>query len=180
MVVIAFEGKSDAEFLDSLFAEYNLPRDKVIYYSFDDKDNLFNIAHKYYDEIEEDIQKIDKMLIIADADNENDPNPNRGFDASELKLKEIIDTLDFDISIDYHIMCGNDKEGHLESFLLSVLDNEQKECINKFKECYKYELTDKWVYNTFYKQKKHPFDYNHPYFNELKQKLINLFKKEEN
>jgi len=179
VVVIAFEGKSDAEFLDSLFEEYNLPRNEVIYYEFKGKDNIFNTSHNFYDEIEEDIQKIDKMLIIVDADNENDPNPNRGYKASEQKPKEIIDTLDFDIPIDYQIMCGKNKEGHLESFLLSVLDDEQQECINKFKECYKYELTDKWAYNTFYKQKKYPFNYGHPYFKDLKQKLTNLFKKEE-
>jgi hypothetical protein len=64
----------------------------------------------------------------------------------------------------------------LESFLLSVLDDEQKECIEEFKKCYKYELSDKWTYNTFYKQKKHPFDFDHPNFQPLKDKLTDLFK----
>jgi hypothetical protein len=31
------------------------------------------------------------------------------------------------------------------------------------------------VFNTFYKQKQHPFDYEHPNFNALKTKLNNLF-----
>lgn len=175
MVVIAYEGKSDCDFFDSLLEEYNLNNNKTIYYDFKGKDNILNVTHKYYDEIESDIEKINKILIVVDADNEKDTNPNRGYENSKKALIKLIEDLDFNIPIEYHIMCDENKEGHLESFLLSVLDNEQKECINKFKECYKYELTDKWAYRTFYKQKRHPFDYNHPNFNNLKQKLQNLF-----
>jgi len=58
---------------------------------------------------------------------------------------------------------------------LSILDEKQKGCISDFKACYKYELTDKWIYNTFYKQKRYPFDFNHKNFDELKEKLKNLF-----
>ena len=85
----------------------------------------------------------------------------------------------FDVSVDYYIMCDEKKEGHLESFLLSVLEDEQKECIESFRDCYKYELTDKWAYNEFYKQKKYPFDFSHDNFKELKTKLTNLFKEVE-
>ena len=177
MVIIAYEGKSDGEFFDTLLDEYNLDKNKVIYYDFGGKDNLFNISHKYYDEIEREyLAIVSKMLLVVDADNPKDPNPNRGYTASEEKLKETIEDLNFDdIEIDYYIMCDENKEGNLESFLLSILEDEQKECIDNFRECYKYELSDKWVYNTFYKQKKHPFDFSHPNFNELKHKLKNLF-----
>jgi len=175
MVVIAYEGKSDGEFFNDLLNEYHLPNNEVRYYEFEGKDNLFNIAHSNYDEIESDIKKIEKILLVVDADNKEDQNPNRGFEASQKKLIEIIDDLEFDIEIDYYIMCDEKKEGNLESFLLSVLDDKQKECIETFKSCYKYNLTDKWAYNTFYKQKKHPFDFNHKNFNLLKQKLQSLF-----
>ena len=174
MVVIAYEGKSDGEFFNSLLKAYELPA--AVYYDFKGKDNILNITHSHYDEIESDLKKISKILLVVDADNEIDPNPNRGYKASEKALRELIKNLEFDISIEYHIMCDEKKEGNLESFLLSVLDNEQKVCIDNFKECYKYELTDKWAYNTFYKQKKHPFDYQHQNFKVLKEKLINLFK----
>ena len=51
-----------------------------------------------------------------------------------------------------------------------------KEKTNRFRNLREqYELTDKWAYNTFYKQKKHPFDFHHTNFDELKQKLQNLF-----
>jgi hypothetical protein len=176
MVIIAYEGKSDRDFFDSILSFYGLAEDNVIYFDFEGKDNLLNISHSYYAEIEKQyVDKIDKMLIVVDADNEKDSNPNRGYEASQVALMQLIKDLDFNIPIKYHIMCDSKKEGNLESFLLSVLDDKQKECIANFKECYQYELTDKWVYNTFYKHKKYPFDYEHPNFEELKKKLIELF-----
>lgn len=176
MVIIAYEGKSDRDFFDTLIKSYELPYNEVIFYDFEGKDNLLNISHSYYDEIEKKhIGKIDKILFVVDADNKKDHNPNRGYEASEKALIKLIEDLGFNIPIDYHIMCDENREGHLESFLLSVLDDEQKKCINTFKECYKYDLSDKWVYNTFYKQMQHPFDFNHKNFNTLKQKLQNLF-----
>lgn len=177
MVAILFEGISDEEVLKSIIEEYNLELNKVSFFDFKGKDNIFNISHKYYNEIEDEIEvgKIEKILIIVDADNPKDPNPNRGYTTSKEKLKEIITDLNFNISIDYYIMCNMNKEGNLESFLLSVLDDKQQECIKKFRECYKHDLSDKAVYNTFYKQKKEPFDFNHPNFNLLKEKFTNLF-----
>jgi len=166
MVIIAYEGKSDGEFFDTLLNEYNLPSNQVMYYDFKGKDNLFNFSHAYYDEIEaKHIKKIDKILLVVDADNKKDPNPNRGYEASKKALITLIEDLDFqDVFIDYYIMCDENREGYLESFLLSV--------------CFKYELTDKWVYNSFYKHNKYPFDFEHSNFNILKQKLKNLFKEQ--
>ncbi len=180
MVAILFEGKSDGNFFDDILQAYKLPIDKVIYFDFEGKDNLFNIGHKYYDDIENDIDigRVEKLFIVADADNPKDLNPNRGYKATEDKLKEIIKDLDFNVFIDYYIMCDENKEGYLESFLLSVLDKKQKKCIEDFKNCFKYELTDKWIYNSFYKHNKYPFDFSHPNFNQLKQKLKNLFKEQ--
>jgi hypothetical protein len=178
MVAILFEGKSDGKFFDDILNAYNLPIDEVVYFDFEGKDNLFNIGHKYYDEIENDIciGRVQKILIVADADNPKDKNPNRGYEATENKLKEIIEDLNFDVSIDYYIMCDKNGNGYLESFLLSVLDDEQKKCVDDFRNCFKYELTDKWIYNSFYKHNKYPFDFYHQNFNELKEKLKNLFK----
>ncbi len=176
MVIIAYEGKSDGEFFNTLLDKYGLDKNQVTYYDFKGKDNLFNINHQHYNEIEGDVSIIEKILLVVDADNEKDPNPNRGYDASEKALKTLIDDLAFeDVSMDYFIMCDENREGNLESFLLSILDDKQKECIDNFRECYKYELSDKWAYNTFYKQKKEPFDFNHKNFKILKAKLENLY-----
>ncbi len=178
MVAILFEGISDENFFNSILDEYKLPKNEVTFLKFDGKDNIFKVSHKNYDYLETDIDagKITKAIIVVDADNEKDLNPNRGFEASKNKIEEIITHLDFSISIDYYIMCDEKKEGNLESFLLSVLEDEQKECISKFRDCYKHNLSDKWIYNTFYKQKKEPFNFQHSNFNLLKEKLENLFK----
>jgi hypothetical protein len=177
MVAILFEGISDEDFFNSIVSEYQLPIKEIVFLKFDGKDNLFKISHTNYDSLESDIDvgRVTKALLVVDADNEKDKNPNRGFKASKDKLEEIIRDLDFDIPLDYYIMCDQNKEGNLESFLLSVLEDEQKECILKFRECYKYNLTDKWAYNSFYKQMREPFDFNHTNFNLLKEKLTNLF-----
>ena len=180
MVIIAYEGKSDGEFFNTLLDEYNLNKNEVIYYDFKGKDNLFNMNHEHYNEIEKKyLSKVYKILLVVDADNKKDLNPNRGYIPSEKALKQLIDDLGFeDVFIDYYIMCDEKKEGYLESFLLSVLDDEQKECIKNFKSCFAYKLTDKWVYNSFYKHNEHPFDFGHQNFNNLKQKLKNLFEEE--
>jgi len=169
MVGIIHEGKTDKEFFTTLLETYNLPdtQNDIKYYNFEGINNIFNINHSYYDEIEKD-NILSSILIVIDADKKHDE-----YDA---KLNELIKDLSFNsIEVDYYIMCDDDKKGNLESFLLSILDDEQKLCIKHFRECYKYDLSDKWAYNTFYKQKKHPFDFNHPNFDELKQKLQNLF-----
>jgi len=178
MVAILFEGKSDGKFFDDIIEQYNLPKEKVTYYDFEGKDNIFNINHKYYTEIESDIEinKIQKIFIVVDADNPKDPNLCRGYDASSTALKSLISDLSFNIPIDHYIMCNTEKEGYLESFLLSVLDDTQIQCVTDFKSCFTYELSDKWIYNSFYKHNNHPFDFSHENFNVLKTKLQTLFK----
>ena len=169
MVAILHEGKTDKDFFNNLFQTYNLDvnEDRVKYYNFEGIDNIFQIGHSHYDEIESD-NIVSKILIVIDADN--------NYKGHQQKLEELIENLDFkSINIDFFIMSDEFQKGNLESFLLSVLDDEQKECIKNFRKCYKYELNDKWTYNTFYKQKKYPFDFNHKNFDILKQKLQTLF-----
>ena len=177
MVAILFEGKTDVAFFDSLVNHYELDKDQVIYKNFEGKDNVFNISHEHYDTLEKSIEqeRITKLLIIVDADNPKDPSPCRGYTETQTKLNELKDDLDFNIPVDFYIMCDKNQEGYLESFLLSVLDGTQRLCIDKFKACFEYELSDKWVYNSFYKHHKHPFDFSHANFNALKQKLQTLF-----
>ena len=176
MVVVATEGKSDIEFFEEFLKELDISRERYEFKNFEGKDNIFDLNNSIYNEIEDELDIIDKLLIAVDADDPKDSSPIRGYKITEDKLKELIANLDFKIDIDYFIFSNYDKgSGYLESYLLSVLDDEQQECIEKFKKCYRYDLSDKFVFNTFYKQKKYPFDFSHPNFDELKQKLINLF-----
>jgi len=176
MVTIVVEGKTDREFLQDFISKtFDVAKEKYNFKIFDGKDNIFKLSHKYYEEIEKELDTIDKILIAVDADDPKDKCPIRGYEETEQKLKEHIEDLDFNIPVDYFIFSDDEQRGYLESFLLSVLDEEQKACINTFKDCFAYDLSDKWVYNSFYKHNDHPFDFSHSNFDELKQKLQNLF-----
>ena len=176
MVVIVAEGRTDIEFLEDLISsEFGISREKYEFKNFEGKDNIFNRAHKIYNEIEKDLDIIHGMFIVVDADYPKDTSPIRGYDETQEALTGLIRDLDFGLPTENYIFCDNNKKGFLESFLLSTLDDKQKKCIADFKKCYSYELSDKWAYNTFYKQKKHPFDFSHPNFSELKTKLQTLF-----
>jgi len=176
MVVFVVEGKTDIEFFRDFIEELDIQKDRYAFKNFEGKDNIFKLNHKLYNEIEGELDIVDKIFIAVDADDPKDRSPIRGYIKTQKRLEKLIDDLDFDIAIDYFIFSDQEKEkGYLESFLLSVLDDEQQKCIEKFKECYKYDLKDKWIFNEFYKQKQYPFDYSHPNFDELKQKLKNLF-----
>ena len=178
MVAIIVEGNTDSDFLLDFIEKVfpNILREKFDIKVFDGKDNIFK--YNYYDEIEQNVENeiIEKILILIDADDPKDECPIRGYEESENKLKELIENLDFGIDINYFIFSDENKNsGYLETFLLSVLSDEQKRCVADFRECFEYDLSDKFVFNTFYKQNRHPFDYSHPNFNELKEKLLNLF-----
>jgi len=176
MVVFIVEGGTDRDFFIDILDKLDISSNKYNIKPFGGKDNIFKLTHPLYDEIEEELDRIDKIFIVVDADDPKDSSPIRGYKVTELKLKELIAKLDFGIDIDYFIFSNCDKEsGYLESYLLSVLDDKQKDCIEDFRTCFKYDLSDKFVFNTFYKQKRYPFDFSHPNFDELKQKLINLF-----
>jgi len=179
MVVIIVEGKTDSEFLqDFIENQFEIERNIYDFKGLKGKDYIFSLHdNSMYDKIENKLDIIEKILIAVDADDPKDTCEIRGYEVTESKLSDLIKKLEYSIPIDYFIFSDKAKErGYLESFMLSVLDEDQKKCVNEFKMCYKYELTDKWVFNTFYKQRNHPFDYNHSNFAELRKKLTNLFK----
>jgi len=172
MVALLHEGKTDRAFFNNILKAYNLPNDEenIKYYDFGGVDNIFKLNNRHYDILEEEINvgKVSKALIVVDADYQ--------YEDRENNLKKLIEDLEFDIEIDYFIMSGEDRTGNLESFLLSSLDDDQKECLKTFLDCYEHEFTQKHIYNIFYKDKRHPFDFNTPVFNELKSKLENLLR----
>ena len=177
MVGIIVEGKTDEEFLEDFLAHLGFARDSYNIIAFGGKDNIFQLSHNQYDRLEKEIsvKKIKALLVTCDADDPRDPSPIRGYEETQNHLHSLIENLNFQIPIKTHIFCDDNHLGYLESFLLSILDDGQKECIADFKECYQYDLTDKWIFNSFYKQKEHPFDYDHSRFDELKEKIQSLF-----
>jgi hypothetical protein len=71
------------------------------------------------------------------------------------------------------------KEGYLESFILSTIPPEHKICIENFLSCsdFKSKENHKSILNQIYNiaYPNTPFDLSHKHFNELKQKLKKLF-----
>ncbi len=128
-----------------------------------------------YDNITTDITagKISKVLFIFDADFSEDGRCN-GLEESKQCIENLIDELNWNIEPDYYIFDKN-----LDDFILKTLSEDQQKCFQEFDECLEIEDRNKnkkistCIYKKLYPQA--PYDFSHQNFNELKQKLINLF-----
>jgi len=84
---------------------------------------------------------------------------------------------------DYFLACDPKTEkGYFESLLLSTVDKEVKKCYEDFRNCsaLNSKAVDKNILTELHNLTKpeKPYDFNHPNFEPLKQKLKNLFKEE--
>ncbi|MFA6138017.1 MAG: DUF3226 domain-containing protein [Sulfurimonas sp.] len=175
MYAILHEGKSiDKSFFQLLLDNLELDKDSVRFYGMGTKSNFFNKEHIQYKTLNDDIldAPISKILFIMDAD--------ESFENTKEKLKKIIEELGLNEISDFYIACNQQtKKGYLESLILSSMPKEQKECIEAFLNCseFKSKTHDKSILNEIYKKAypKAPYDFSHENFDELKQKLQNLF-----
>lgn len=116
--------------------------------------------------------KVKKVLFIFDADFVGD-NKCNGLEDSKRCIEDLINALDWDIEVDYYIVDKN-----LDDFILKTLDN--KADFEACEQCFELKKLNKnrkiltCIYQKLYPNK--PYDFSHTNFNELKQKLINLFK----
>ena len=176
MYAILHEGKSiDKSFFKLLLDNLKLDKSQVLFYGMGTKSNFFKKEHSQYADLKLEIQSenVTKLLFIIDADND--------FEDTENKLVNIINELNFKEISKFYIACNPlTKEGYLESIILSSLSDVQKNCIENFLECSEFKLKthDKSILNEIYKKAypNAPYDFTHKNFNELKQKLQNLFK----
>jgi len=120
-------------------------------------------------------KNIQKVLFVFDCDFEEDDNLSGGLDNSIKAIEELIDILDWQIEVNYYIFNKN-----LDYFIIDTLEKN-----NNFlacEECFDLKKLNKnrkiltCIYKSLYP--KAPFDFSHKNFNELKQKLKNLFKEE--
>lgn len=176
MYAILHEGKSiDKSFFELLLDSLALEKKAVQFYGMGNKSNFFKTDHIQYKTLNDDIMDtlISKVLFIIDADD--------GFEDTQNKLEKTINELNINEISDFYIACNHEtKKGYLESLILSSIPQKQKECIENFLECseFKSKTHDKSILNEIYKKAypNAPYDFNHQNFNELKQKLENLFK----
>ena len=185
-VAIFHEGNSkqtnDNALLKLLLEKLELPTNRVRFVAMGNKSNFFKTDNENYKQLIKDIQleEISKILFVVDADSVENDALYGGFENTQTKLREIIDQLGIGNISDMYIMCDPETQnGYLESFILSTIPDEQKECIDAFMDCSDFgpRENDKAILNQIYKiaYPNEPFDLSHPNFNELKTKLQTLF-----
>ncbi len=174
-IAIICEGKNDQEFLGEFIDFLGFNINQVDFYIFGGKSFIFNSDHpKYQKGLLVELEGIDKILFVVDADYEDN-----AFDKTQKDLDQVIDTLELGKLSQTYIMCDpKTKKGYLESLILSTLEPEQKKCIECFLTCtgWKPEKGDKTVYHRLYKtgypNPQHNF--KHKNFKKLKDLLFNL------
>ncbi|WP_394752384.1 DUF3226 domain-containing protein [Crenothrix sp.] len=182
-IAIVCEGKDDKVFFETLIKHLGFDERRVSFYIFNGKSNLFKADNKKYEDLKLVVAsgQIDKVLFVLDADNVQNDATYGGFDNTQLALDAIIKQLAFEDISQTYIMCDPiSKVGYLESFILSTIPEEQRNCIEHFLECsqFKSKGNHKAILNKIYNiaYPNAPYDFEHSYFDSLKLKLINLFK----
>ncbi len=182
-VAIIHEGKTDRAFLEQLIEDLKLDKRKIKYYNFTSKSNFFKIKNdKYKDlKLEFQAQKIDKILFVIDADYQKNDDRYGGYQNTERELKRIIKELKIEKYSEIYIVCDPaTEEGYLESLILSTIPDEHKECISSFLNCSNFSSKEnhKAILNQIYKMgyPNVPYNFSHPNFDNLKNKLKALFK----
>jgi hypothetical protein len=185
-LIIFHEGKSiDKDFFKLLIKDLKKDEEEIEFYGMGAKSNFFKKDNINYQNVILEIEEVKKILFIIDSDNETD-HKYGGFDNTLQEIKKIQETLNIkDISDTFiaYDMRSTDKSGYLESLILSSLSGEQNKCIEAFLDnCpeFKGKNNHKSIFNVIFK-KAYPdtkFNFGHPNFNVLKEKIAYLFESE--
>ena len=176
-------GKSqDNWLLEALINHQGLDLDRVQNFGMGTKSNFFDPNYKDYRALIPEIKtdQITKALFVVDADFEANDSVFGGYESSLSNLQDMVGRLGIADVSSFYICCDPaTQEGNVESLLLSTLDETKKACINNFIDCSDFEAAgnSKAILNQIYRiaYPAAPFDFEHENFNELKEKLRNLF-----
>ena len=185
-VAICHEGhinKSlDNEIIKLLLEDLKLDVNRVEFYGFGSKSNFFKKDYAEYKNLQMAIkeQEIEKILFVLDADNEENDHIFGGHVKTGRGLRSVLSDLKLSSLSDFYISRNPiTHTGNIESLLLSTIPQEQKECIENFLQCseFKAKGNDKALLEQIYKlaYPNTPYNFKHKYFDELKEKLQNLF-----
>ena len=179
MVRIFCEGSDDKTFLRLLLNDLKKDKEIIGFENFDSIIKIMGGKSKLLDKesykltnrrVEKDIQKV---LFVFDCDFSEDDSSCGGFKNSIKAIEDLISSLDWKIEVNYYIFNKN-----LDYFIIDTLD--KKDDFLGCEECFDLKKLNKnrkiltCIYKSLYPKK--PFDFSHENFNELKQKLKNLFK----
>ena len=184
-IAILHEGNAkntgDKGLLKLLLKGLGFDVERVKFFAMGNKSNFFEDDYGVYKILLEDVEseRIKKILFVIDADDVKNDAKYGGYDNTETELNETIEKLSLK-NTDIYIVCDPaTKIGYLESLILSTITDEQKNCICDFLNCSEFKDKDnqKAILHQIYKiaYPQSPYDFSHKNFDELKQKLTNLF-----
>jgi hypothetical protein len=181
MVKIVCEGKTDKKKIKEIleFLQIKYTDDNFIVAG--NKPNLLNKDLVEYKILKQQIDNeiVQKILFLVDVDFEKN-DKTYGYKNTEIRINKLRNDLEVEEISDYYLLCDPEiKEGYLESLLLSTISNEVKECFEQLIECKELnaKYTHKNILEEFYRisRPNSPYNFTHPNFKDLKQKLTNLF-----
>ncbi len=186
MIAILHEGNAkntaDNQLIKLLIKNLSLDEKEVSFFGFGAKSNFFKTDFPAYKELLSEIDEtiISKVLFIIDADYVKNDKKCGGLKKTKLELENIINELELSTISDIYVTCNPEtNDGYLESLILSSIPQKEKECIEAFLDCseFKSKENHKSILNQIYKiaYPNAPFDFSHRNFDELKEKLQNLF-----
>ncbi|SFV88643.1 hypothetical protein MNB_SUP05-SYMBIONT-5-311 [hydrothermal vent metagenome] len=173
MIQIICEGRDDKNFINQFIRHLKLNACSVEQVG--GKGSL--LAVKTYSGITKEVQagRTKKVLFVFDADFIEDDRQCGGLKNSQQCIQDLIQNLGWNnIAVDYYIFDKN-----LDDFIIKTLDN--KTDFEACEQCFKLKKLNKnrkiltCIYQKLYPVK--PYDFSHTNFNQLQQKLINLFNK---
>ncbi len=180
MVRILCEGKTDKKFILGLLSHLGIEDKPGDFEIMGCKNNFFDIQ-KYKIIIQlVNSDQLKKLLFVLDADYESKDSRYGGYDNCYTEINKLITVLGLaDISDVIIIRDYKTNTGYLESLIFSTLSEQQKECIKNFLDCSNFISKDnhKSIINQIYKMgyPNDPYNYEHPNFKELKDKLKKLY-----
>lgn len=173
---------ADKKLLKSLLIHLDLDADAIHFEGFRTKSNFFNSDEPKYGKLKMFVEtgQIEKILFIVDADDEKNDAVYGGFNKTQTALMTIINRLGFDAISQAHIVCDPlTQTGYLESFILSTIPDDQRDCIETFLSCSQFKSKENHkailyqIYETAYPNA--PYNFAHPHFEPLKALLTWLF-----
>jgi hypothetical protein len=181
MVRIICEGKTDKKL--GLLSHMGIEEKEGDFEIMGCKNNFFDIQ-KYKIIIQlVNCDQLKKLLFVLDADYETKDSRYGGYDNCYTEINKMIATLGLSSISDVIIIRDyKTNTGYLESLIFSTLSEQQKECIKNFLDCSNFISKDnhKSIINQIYKMgyPNEPYNYEHPNFQELKDKLKKLYEEQ--
>lgn len=187
MVKIVCEGKSDIKNLKNFLKFLNITFCNDNFLSTNGKSSLLNKDSQEYTVLSTKIKDgfVQKILFVLDIDDFKNDKSICGPEQTIKKIERLQKDLDIKEISDYFLACDpTNNKGYFESLLLSTVDGKVKECYDNFRICS--ELNSKSVDKNILTQLHNlmkpdkPYDFSHKNFDELAEKLQNLFTEQEN